>query len=196
VSPGRPDRAAPPASSGLVRHAEGLRVAGADPAAGPPPAAPPAVPPPAPARPGLMTAREMVRRAQLSARTEPARWEGFAIRVPEELKERLDARWLADRTRLHDWDLAQGHYAEAALCEIPGDIDAAAAWGVAFAAANARRGQPATISPRVRRATADRMRDLSGQLRVRRTQRVRAWEVQAAAIARLLDRLDAEDGQR
>jgi hypothetical protein len=191
--PGRPDREAPPAASSLVRRPEGLHVAEPAPPQ-PAPAATPAAAPPERAASGLVTAREMVTRAQVSARTEPARWDGFAIRVPASLKKRLENRWLADRTRLHDYDLAQGHYAEAALCEIPGDADTAAAWGAAYAAAHPRREQPATISPRVRLVTADRMRDLSGQLRVRRTQMVRAWEVQAAAIERLLDRLDAEDG--
>jgi hypothetical protein len=143
-----------------------------------------------------MTAREMVKRAEASARTRPGEWGSFAIRIPDSLKARMDARWLADRTRLQDWDLAECHYVEAALSEIPGDIDAAAAWGAAFAAAHPGREQAVTTGPRMRRATANRMRDLKGQLQVRRTQRVRAWEVQAAAIERLMDRLDAEDDQR
>jgi hypothetical protein len=188
--PGRPDREAPPATSGLVRHSEGLRVAEAPAAQPAPPAASPV---PAPATSGLTTAREMVKRAQVSARTRPGEWGSFAIRIPDSLKERLGARWLADRTRLQDWELAECHYVEAALGEIPGDIDVAAAWGMAFAAAHPGREPAVTTGPRMRRATADRMRDLKGQLQVRRAQRVRAWEVQAAAIERLLDRLDAED---
>jgi hypothetical protein len=171
-----------------VRHAEGLHVA----EPGPVQPAPSAQPAPVRATSGLVTARELVERAQASARIEPALWGAFAIRVPASLKKRMDHRWLADRTRLHDYDLAQGHFAEAALCEIPGDIEAAAAWGAAYTIAHPRREQPATISPRVRLVTADRMRDLSGQLRVR-PQVVRAWEVQAAALERLLNRLDAED---
>jgi hypothetical protein len=192
--PGRPDREAPPAASGLVRHTEGLRVAEPAPAQPPPPAA---APPAAPARAtsGLVTAREMVRRAQVSARTEPASWGSFAIRIPESLKVRLDQRWLKDRDGREDYELAQCHYVEAALCEIPGDVDTAAAWGAAYAAEHADREQPVTSGPRMRRVTADRMRALKGHLQVRRTQRVRAWEVQAAAIERLLDRLDAEDGE-
>jgi hypothetical protein len=187
--PGRPDREAPPAASPLARHAEGLRVA-AEPPQAPPPA--PAQSAPGTATSGLATAREMVKRAQVSARTRPGEC-SFAIRIPDSLKERLGARWLADRTRLQDWELAECHYVEAALGEIPGDIDVAAAWGTAFAAAHPGREQAVTTGPRMRRATADRMRDLKGQLQVRRAQRVRAWEVQAAAIERLLDRLDAED---
>jgi hypothetical protein len=195
VSPGRPGREAPPPASGLVRHPEGLRVAGSPPAQAPPAAAPPAAVP-AQAASGLMTAREMVTRAQVSARTEPASWGSFAIRIPEPLKVRLDRRWVDDRDRLKDYELAQCHYVEAALSQIPADPDTAAAWGAEYAAAHPGREQPVTTGPRMRRDTADRMRDLKGRLQVRRTQRVRAWEVQAAAIARLLDRLDAEDGQR
>ena len=189
--PGRPGREAPPSSSGLVRHAEGLHVA-AD------PPVPPAAPVPAPSAPpvisGLATAWEMVARAQTSVRTSPAQWGGFSLRIPGALKQRLEDRWLADRERLEDYELALGHYCEAALAEIPGDIDAAAAWGAAYAAAH-RRERPVTVSPRLKLATANRMRKLNGRLQVRHDQRVRAWEVQAAAIERLLDRLDAEDGQ-
>ena len=186
----RPGRDLPPPTSGLVRQPEGLHVAAESPS--PPPEAP-ARPAPAGAASGLVTAREMVTRAQASARTEPGLWGSFAIRIPGSLKARLDERWLADRTRLQDYELAEGHYVEAALCEIPGDVDTAAAWGAAFAAAHQRGGQAVTAGPRMRLTTANRMRELKGQLQVRRNQRVRAWEVQAAAISRLLDRLDAED---
>lgn len=187
----RPDRVVPPASTGLVRQPEGLHVAEAP---GVPQEAA-ALPAPVPAATsGLVKARELVARATRSARTSPGEWESFAIRVPAQLKARLDARWVADRNRMEAWDLAQGHYVEAALCELPGDVDTAAAWGMAYADAHPDHGQPVPAGPRMRAVTARRMRELRGQLQVMRYRRVTAWEVQAAALERLLDRLDAEDG--
>ena len=137
----------------------------------------------------------MVERARDSALTEPGRWEPFTIRIPESVKSALDDRWLADRSRLRDYRLAQAHYAEAALSAIPGDVAEAAAWGEAWRAAHpaAAREQTVPAGSRVRRTTGQAMRELSGRLQVRQP-RVPARMVIAAAIARLLARLDAEDG--
>jgi len=163
---------------------------------GTPPPAPQAAPAPVPVQvpSGLLKARELVDRATLSVRTSPGEWESFSVRVPEQLKGRLDARWVADRSRLDNWALALGHYTEAALCELPGDIDTAAEWGIRYMDAHPDHLHPVPAGPRLRKVTARRMRELAGQLQVRRQQRVPAWAVQAAALDRLLDRLDAEDG--
>jgi hypothetical protein len=170
----------------------------ADEAAGSPPPAPSApapAPPPVQASP-LTTAREMVDRARDSANTEPGRWEAFTVRIPESLKNALDNRWLDDRTRLADYLLKQCHYVEAALAAIPADIAEAAAWGEKWRAEHpaVAREQTVPAGSRARRTTGRAMRELSGRLRVRET-RVPARIVHAAAIARLLARLDAEDGQ-
>jgi hypothetical protein len=161
----------------------------------PPPPGPAPVAPPAPAQASpLATAREMVDRARDSALTEPGRWEPFTIRIPESVKHALDERWLADRTRLGDYRLAQAHYAEAALSAIPSGIAEAAVWGEKWRTENpgAAREQTIPAGSRVRRTTGRAMRELSGRLQVRQP-RVPARIVIAAAITRLLDRLDAED---
>jgi hypothetical protein len=168
-------------------------------------AAPPPPPQPSPVTPDapppqaspLATAREIVERARDSALTEPGRWEPFTIRIPESVKGALDKRWLADRRGLGDYRLAQAHYAEAALSAIPSGVEEAAAWGEAWRAKYpaAAREQTVPAGSRVRRTTGRAMRELSGELQVRQP-RVPARMVIAAAIMRLLDRLDAEDGHR
>jgi hypothetical protein len=91
---------------------------------------------------------------------------------------------------------AADHYVEAALAAIPVDAAQAAQWAVQWRALVRSQGHPpgppVQAGSRVRTATKDEMLSLTEQLRLR-DGRVPVWQVHAAAVARLLNRLADED---
>ena len=132
---------------------------------------------------------EPVRRARDSVRDDPRSWEAFATKLPRALVQRLNSQLAADQAATGDYGLAIGHYLEAAFSAIPSSVDKAAAWGFAW---RKRQDGPAGSEPvgsRLRRDTALAMHLLPARLRTLE-RRPKVWEIQAEALARLLDGLD------
>lgn len=155
----------------------------------------PAVAPSSP----LATARELVREAAAAARENPQSLSPFTVRLPLELRNAVHRRVIADtetlaRTGARGQLPAAGHYVDAALRAIPADPVDAAQWVREWREIHLDQAQSASapVGSRVRTDTGVAMNLLSKRLKLV-AGRVLAQEVHAAAIVRLLDRLDAED---
>lgn len=181
----RPAAPAPDAAS-VVRHIDTLSAANQAAAAVTP------LEVPASRRP--KDARGKLAASRLSARNEPRSWEPYSARLPAGLAGRLARRAAEDKIATGDRTLAVSHYLNAALTLIPADPRAAAGWGVAW-----RRRQETVTRPAqkasgslLRSDVARRMHDLTAMLPVLDDPRPAMWEIQAEAVTRFLDALDAE----
>lgn len=173
--------------------------------AAPPPAAPAAVqlaPPPAaaPAQPLAIPetrrpkdARGRLAASRLSARNEPRSWVNYTVRLPDHLAGRLRIREANDKLATRDRGLHRSHYLNAALAQVPADPAAAVRWGVAWRARaeNTTRPDQVVVGSRAHRDVRQVMDDLYMQIPVLPDPRPSLWEIQAEAVTRFLDALDA-----
>lgn len=135
---------------------------------------------------------ESVLQARDSARDEPGAWVPFTVRLPAALVRRLALRVAADKSALHLPTLAASHYLNVALDAIPARPVRAAEWGRAWRARKGGRAAATSASgSRVHQDTASAMRDLAAWLPTLDL-RVSVWEVEAEALARLLDSLGGD----
>jgi hypothetical protein len=102
-------------------------------------------------------------------------------------------RVASDKTAARDYGLAAAHYLNAALGQVPKDVQEAAAWGLNWRGRSAN-GRTITIGSgsRLHRDVASNMHDLGIWLRTLDVH-PNAWEVMAEALFRLLDELDRQD---
>jgi hypothetical protein len=142
-----------------------------------------------PQKPAPGGAWDRVLAAQVSAEDAPQDWEQFSVRLPAGLVTRLAARVVADKARTGNRRLARCHYAQAALGAIDRDPGKAAEAGMAWRRENRGTALRTVAGTRLHRDLAGRMHGLADQLQARAGS-VRAWEVQAAAVAALLDALE------
>jgi hypothetical protein len=180
----------------------------AQPAATRPPAAPTREPAPrtsprrsraaAPAlprtEPGPETdVRALVRAARTSARDRPREWQAFTARLPADLARRLNLRVAQDKRATGDYGLAAAHYLNAALSQVPEDLDQAAQWGLDWRARTADiRVNTTGAGSRLHEDVASAMHELGSWLRTLDIH-PKMWEVMAEALTRFLDALDALD---
>ena len=171
-----------------------------------PAAAAPAVPVTTLAASGLDRASEMVAAARSTAKNRPREIEAYTVRLPVAVRRALDARVETDteavlatgegRSNLP----AAGHYIDAALAAIPPDPGTAAAWAAQWLAGLGAQalGEPLATGSKVRTSTKHAMIILGKRLKslelLGQGPRVTSWQVHAAAVIRLLERLDQEDG--
>jgi hypothetical protein len=158
----------------------------------------PATPPPAAARPPRqarkpgqrISAREAVLAARASSRREPRAWVPHSVQVPDALYARLLERIVADQETADDFQLGQLHYFSAAFAMIPSSPEAAAEWAAAWRARGMEYRSMVKRGSSVRREAERAMRQLATRLKMLPV-RAWLWEVEAEALARLLDQLDA-----
>lgn len=156
-----------------------------------------ATPAPPPGADELTGAHGRVAAARDSAADAPQEWQSFSIKLPVDLANELIARSHTDRRGMfgRGQKAAVCHYVQAALAGIPTDPAEAAALGLEYRRAHRGTRPGAGSGRRLHRDTAAAMSDLAEDLRLV-PGTVRAWEVHAAAITRLLDDLAAgEDDQ-
>lgn len=139
------------------------------------------------------SAREAVDSSFLTARLHPGEWENVSVRVPDDLQVRLVARMVHDRKATKRPGLGVNHYVNAALATIPAETKKALAWAEDYL----RRvhGMPLSAksrSTRVHRSVREALTDTEGELRLAARYGLLSY-LQAEAIRRFLDRLDAED---
>lgn len=159
-------------------------------AAIPPRPGPAASPVPAtPRQAATSAALGPVRRARDSARDDPRSWEAFPAKLPAALVQRLNGQLAADQASTGEYNLAIGHYLEAAFSAIPSDVNRAAAWGFAWRKRADGAAQNVPVGSRLSHGTALAMHLLPARLRTLE-RRPKVWEIQAEALARLLDGLD------
>jgi hypothetical protein len=141
-------------------------------------------------------ARALIAASRASARNAPGEWENFSVRLPVALDQRLKKRFAADKTDKtapRDYGLHRNHYLNAALTQVPEDVEEAAKWGLDWRARSpAGRTLTRGSGSRLHRDVASAMHDLVDWLPTLEA-RPNAWEIQAEAVSRLLDQLDAED---
>lgn len=162
------------------------------------PAVAPAIPPvrplavPESRRP--KDARGRLAASRLSARNEPRAWVNYTVRLPDKLAERLRIREANDKLATRDRGLHRSHYLNAALTQVPADPAAAVRWGVAWRARaeNTTRPDQVVVGSRAHRDVRQVMDDLYMQIPVLPDPRPSLWEIQAEAVTRFLDALDAE----
>jgi len=142
---------------------------------------------------GLKDARGLVSAARSSARDRPREWETFTARLPLGLADRLTLRLARDKRATGDYGLAASHYLNAALSQIPDDIESAAQWGLDW---RARSTDIRTLTrgsgSRLHRDVVFALHELSTWLPTLAVH-PRTWEVMAEALTRLLDALDANE---
>jgi hypothetical protein len=145
------------------------------------------------------SARDAVTRSGRSARNESRRWVPFKPYLPKGLSARMLRRLAIDQAASDTpTRLAGNHYLNAALERVPSDPGEAGEWALAWRA----RGEgwetpgpgpvPGSLA---HKDTARAMHLLNTGLRGL-DQPPRLWEVEAEALARLLDELDADDAAR
>lgn len=150
--------------------------------------------PPRPKRAGKQM-RPLLIAARVSARSEPRAWEPYTVRLPDALARRLAHRTAADKQATGDLVLAMSHYLNAALALVPADPQAAAVWGVAW---RKRQGEAIVRTPtrgtgrQLHRDVAAKMHNLTSWLPTLEDPRPAKWEVEAEALTRFLDAMDAE----
>lgn len=141
------------------------------------------------------SAREAVIRSGNSARNESRSWVPFKPYLPGGLTARMLRRLAADQAASDKpTHLSGHHYLNAALERVPADAGAAAKWALAWRAREEWEvpGPGPVPGSKAHAEVARAMHLLRTALRGLE-QPVRLWEVQAEALARLLDELDAED---
>lgn len=139
-------------------------------------------------------ARQAVVDSYLSARHHPAEWVPAGIRLPVSLRDRLEERLVHDQDVTGNYKLALAHYVNAALALIPDkDLAIAAEWALAYLRSLGMES-PRTIGTgtRLHGDVAKRMQRLPARLR-RQSRYGLAGHLHAAAVAKLLDALDASE---
>ena len=150
-------------------------------------------------------------RARASSRREPRAWTAFTPQLPDALSARLVLRLARDQEATGDFQLGLLHYLNAAYAAIPplpppedwippADPEERENWrppeAVRWALAWRDRGiahcKMVTSGSKLHEDVARVMHKLPGRLGLLRDP-VLTWEVQAEALARLLDQLDAAD---
>jgi len=98
-----------------------------------------------------------------------------------------------DKQATKDYGLAAAHYLNAALGQIPADVEDAAQWGMRWRA-RAPAGRTSTVGSgsRLHRDVAAAMHELGSWLRTLDVHPM-TWEVMAEALTRLLDDLDRRE---
>jgi hypothetical protein len=142
-------------------------------------------------------AREAVITSYLSARRDPRSWVAAGVRLPVDLRDRLEERLLQDQEATGNYALALAHYVNAALDLIPDeDIDTSAAWASDYLASLGMT-TPRTMGTgtRLHSDVALRMRRMPARLR-RHSRYGLAGYLHAAAVAKLLDALDTADAEQ
>jgi len=118
------------------------------------------------------------------------RWVMYSVKMPDPLRARLTGLMLEHREATGDYRLALNHYQNVAFAQIPADVREAAAWGVMWRDQQELRLTDAPGSgTKLHGDVVESMRQLGGRLRTLES-RVWLWEIQAAAIERLLSQLD------
>jgi hypothetical protein len=142
--------------------------------------------------PARISARTAVALARESSRREPKGWVPYTTQLPDALDTRLLRRLAADQVATKDFQLGQLHYLNAAFGRVPGNPEGAARLAVAWRDRKVEYGEMIRSGSSLQQAVALAMRQLRTPLKLL-PQRVWVWEVQAEALARLLDELDQAD---
>lgn len=161
---------------------------------------------PAPPRPRARSrpgtgARAAVAAARLSSRREPRAWPAFTAQVPDTLSARLALRLARDQEASGDFRLGLLHYLNAAYAAIPqapleawiapGDPPEAVLLALAWRERGSAHRRLIRSGSSLHQDVARAMHELVRRLKLL-PDPVLAWEVQAEALTRLLDELDAE----
>lgn len=159
-----------------------------------------------------VSAHEAVISARISSRREPQAWVRYTTQLPGTLSARLARRLVRDREASGDLQLGLLHYLNAAFARIPQspleawlapeDPDPLATWvppeevpwGLAWRERGIAGRKLTRAGSQLHEDVARAMNQLAGRLELPLPQRVWTWEVQAEALARLLDELDGESG--
>lgn len=157
-----------------------------------------------------ISAHEAVINARISSRREPQAWVRYTTQLPDNLCARLARRLVRDREASGDLQLGLQHYLNVAFSRAPQspledwfppeDREEMAAWvppeEVQWALewrVRGRTGRRLTrTGSQLHEDVALAMNQLAGRLKIPLPQRVWVWEVQAEALARLLNELDAD----
>lgn len=155
-----------------------------------------------------VSAREAVIAARNSSRHEPQAWVRYTTQLPDTLSARLVRRLVRDRDASGDLQLGLLHYLNVAFARIPQspledwfppedpeELAAwvppeAAQWALAWRVRGDASRKPTRAGSQLHEDVALAMHQLSERLKL--IPGIWAWEVQAEALARVLDELDAD----
>lgn len=139
-------------------------------------------------------ARQAVTDSYLSARHDPRAWVSAGVRLPSDVRARLEGRLPLDQEETGNYALALAHYVNAALNLIPDDdLETCVKWASDYLR-SLGVAAPHTVGTgtRLNGEVARRMRRLPGRLR-KHARYGLAGYLHAAAVVRLLDALDLAD---
>jgi hypothetical protein len=137
-------------------------------------------------------AREAVERSYRLARRRPRDWGPVPVRLATQAKARLEARRARDHELL-GINFAETHYVNAALENIPDDLDEAVRWVEQYLdTLDLKTPQSVGTTGRVLKTTAAKMERISRDIRSHAGYGL-VGSLQTAAVIRLLDALDKTD---
>jgi hypothetical protein len=138
-------------------------------------------------------ARKAVVDSYLSARHRPHEWVPAGIRLPIDLRHRLEERLLTDQDSTGNYQLALAHYVNAALDLIPDDdVETSSEWARGYLESlGMARPRTTGTGTRLHGDVELRMKRLTARLR-RHSRYGLVGHLHAAAVVRLLDALDEE----